>query len=395
VAAVKRSMETAYIDNSFRRLKAYCEKENFKGWDPYDGLNSRILQALPLLKKNRCIRLGWIQFFKRSPYNLRPVFLIEKGYNPKGLALFLSGYCLLYKIERKKEHLETISWLIEKLISMESKGNSGSCWGYNFDWQARAFYQPRYTPSVVVSAFVAQALLDAFDLLGDESHLSKARSTCDFIIKDLNRTYDKDGDFAFSYSPVDKSVVFNASFFASRILARVYSYTQEASLLDDASRSVSFCSKHQRDDGSWGYGLLPYHRWVDSFHTGYILESLWQYEKFSGDKDYHDSIEKGFKYYIDTFFNDKGIPRYYNNRLYPIDVHSTAQLVIVLCALGRLKEKKILADRVLSWTIANMQDEKGFFYYQRRPLCICKIPYMRWSQAWMFYALSSYLKVYE
>ena len=36
------------IESSFLKLKSYCEAENFKGWDPYDGLNSKVFQALPL-----------------------------------------------------------------------------------------------------------------------------------------------------------------------------------------------------------------------------------------------------------------------------------------------------------------------------------------------------------
>jgi hypothetical protein len=44
--------------NSFKKLKDYCEKENFKGWDPYDGLNSKISNAFGLnndLKISRII----------------------------------------------------------------------------------------------------------------------------------------------------------------------------------------------------------------------------------------------------------------------------------------------------------------------------------------------------
>ena len=32
------------VTESFIKLKNYCEEENFKGWDPYDGLNSRFFQ---------------------------------------------------------------------------------------------------------------------------------------------------------------------------------------------------------------------------------------------------------------------------------------------------------------------------------------------------------------
>ena len=32
------------VSQSFQKLKTYCEAENFAGWDPYDGLNSKVFQ---------------------------------------------------------------------------------------------------------------------------------------------------------------------------------------------------------------------------------------------------------------------------------------------------------------------------------------------------------------
>lgn len=55
------------IADAFYKLKIYCETEHFKGWDPYDGLNSKIFQAIPLLKKSVLCRLMVIQGFKRWP----------------------------------------------------------------------------------------------------------------------------------------------------------------------------------------------------------------------------------------------------------------------------------------------------------------------------------------
>ena len=83
------------VINSFRLLKEYCENEGFKGWDPYDGLNSKVFQALPFLKKSAICRLVVIQGFKRCPVNLRRLALVPKEYNAKGIGLFLSGYCNL------------------------------------------------------------------------------------------------------------------------------------------------------------------------------------------------------------------------------------------------------------------------------------------------------------
>lgn len=380
------------IEKSFEKLKNYIERENYKGWDPYDGLNSKFLHAIPLVYKSSFVRLAWIQTFKRMPINLRPLLGVEKDYNPKGLGLFLSGYCNLYNIEPKEEYLEKIKFLVDEILSLQSSGWSGSCWGYNFDWQARAFFQPKYTPTVVASTFIGYALLDAYEILKDEKLLLIARSICDFILKDLNCTYDDKGNFAFSYSPLDKTQVFNASLLGSRMLSRLYSYTGEKELIDEAKKSVQFCVNYQQQNGAWAYGTLPFHQWIDNFHTGYNLECINEYMKYSGDNSYKENIERGLRYYLETFFTEDGKSKYYNTSLYPIDVHAPAQLVVTLYRLGILKEEKELVDRVLKWTIENMQDEEGYFYYQIKKRFNSKIPYIRWAQSWMFFAMSFYMR---
>lgn len=379
------------IKKSLIRLINYCEAEEFKGYDPYDGLSSNIFRFLPILGKSHFIRLFWIQLFKRSPVNLRPIFGVKKEYNPKALALFLSGYCKLYRVYAKEEYLHKIHFFTNQISQLSVEGYRGVCWGYNFDWESRAFFQPKNTPTVVVSTFISNSLLDAFEITGDINLLNTARSTCDFILHDLNRTYSKNGNYAFSYSKRDQSVVFNASLLASRLLARVYMFTEEDELINEAKKSVNYCCEFQKDDGSWTYGTLPFHKWIDNFHTGYNLECIAEYMKFSGDQSCQANLQKGFDYYINTFFTNEGLAKYYNNSIYPIDIHAPAQLVITLAKLCKLHEYLKLVDAVLDFTIDHMQSPKGFFYYQKNRYFESRIPYMRWAQAWMFYSLSSYL----
>jgi len=377
------------IDISFSVLKRYCESQQFKGWDPYDGLNSRLFQAMPF-SKNRLGRLAWIQLFKRSPINLRPLVGVAKEYNAKGVGLFLHGYCNLYKSDPRGEYLDRIRELADIVMGLQSKGYSGACWGYNFDWQARAFFQPKETPTVVATTFIASALMEAYEVTKNRDYLDVAIDTQHFILKDLNRTYDDDRDFSFSYSPLDQTQVFNASLLGSRLLSQIYTYTGDVELLDAAKKSVAFACKYQQENGAWAYGTLPFHQWVDNFHTGYNLECIAAYQLHSGDDSFRGAIENGLTYYLENFFTEEGIPKYYNNQTYPVDVHTTSQLIITLSRLGKWKENSELIEKVLSWTIMNMQDKKGFFYYQLKKTGNSKIPYMRWAQAWMFYAFSEY-----
>lgn len=379
------------IEETFAKLENYCEKESFRGYDPFDGLNSQIFNKLPYLKKFGLFRLIWIQFFKRSPINFRTIAGIKKEYNPKGLGLFLSGYCNLYQIDPSKKILDQINFLIEEIKHCKSKAYSGDCWGYNFDWQAKAFFQPKGTPSVVVTSFIACALLDAYELNKEEELLKSARSACDFVLNDLNRTYDTDKDFAFSYSPLDSTQVFNASLLGARLLCRTYFHTKEPILIEESRKAVSFVCKHQQESGAWAYSPLPFHTWIDNFHTGYNLECIHTYQSISGDHSFQENLRNGMDYYIHTFFEDSGLPKYYSNSRYPIDMHTSAQLIVTLSKMDLLEQNKDLADKVLSWSFENMFDQKrGYFYYYKEKYFTIKIPYMRWTQAWMFLGLSHY-----
>ncbi|WP_068471669.1 prenyltransferase/squalene oxidase repeat-containing protein [Saccharicrinis aurantiacus] len=379
---------------AFDKLKDWCIAEGFKGWDPYDGLNSKLFQSVPT-KNSRFFRLAWIQFFKRSPINFRKIALVPKGYNPKALALFMMGDCKRYECEQNDGLKKQIYFFADKLIELQTKRYSGSCWGYNFDWQARAFFQPKGTPTVVATSFIANAFLDAYELFKEKQFLDIAISASKFILFDLNKTFDNDGDFCFSYSPEDKSQVYNASLLGSRLLARVYYYTKEVLLKNEAEKSIRYCIKAQKKSGAWGYGTLPYHQWIDNFHTGYNLECIADFQKYTGINTYQENINRGLKYYLITFFTNEGIPKYYSNSIYPIDIHAPAQLVATLYKLGKLKEHAELVNKVLNWTIKNMLDKKGYFYFQKTKHYTTKIPYMRWAQAWMYYALSFYINQFS
>lgn len=384
------------ITTSFNALKSYCEAENFAGWDPYDGLNSKVFKATPL-KRWDLARLAWIQSFKRSPINLRKLLLVPKQHNAKGIGLFLNGYCNLYALAEKgdtrfgskSEIIYRINQLAQLLLNMQHKGYSGSCWGYNFDWQARRlFLFPADTPTVVATSFCVTALLNAYQITKNQTYLDTALSAGNFVLQDLNRSEYKSG-FLFSYSPLNgNNTVFNASLLGAKILSQLYSYNKNQTYKQTAETAIKACVQAQAKDGSWVYGMLPVQSWIDSFHTGYNLDAIQTYQDNTGDMQFSMAISKGFQYYITNFFLSNGTPKYYHDKTYPIDIHCPGQLFVNLSVNKKFKEHKILAQTVCDWVIDNMQDSKGYFYYQLKKGVSSKISYMRWSNAFMFNALT-------
>ena len=394
---------------SLFRLRSYCESEHFRGWDPYDGLNSKLASALLPLQHSAILRLCVIQGFKRSPVNLRRIAMVPKEHNAKGIGLFLQGYCNLYKameknlenmkalFDTKEDVLKKIKYLADLLLKMRSDKMfpgeyHGACWGYNFDWQARRlFLFPAHTPTVVATSFCATALMEAYEITKDRRFLDVALSSARFVVEDLHRSECK-GGFLFSYSKLKgNDTVLNASLLGSRLLSFCYKYTGIETYKELARKSIEACCVCQQADGAWRYGLLPVQKWRDSFHTGYNLDSLMAYQENTGDYSYETYMKKGFDYYIKYFFEDDGTPRYYDNRKYPIDIHCPGQLFVTLSRLHKFDAYRGMAEKVLRWTVGNMQDERGYFYYQLKPTLSSKISYMRWSNAFMFCALSYYL----
>lgn len=373
-------------EESIKKLLLFCEREEWRGYDPYDGLNSKVFQVVPA--KKRFTRLGFIQVLKRFPFNLRRLFLVEKQLNPKGLGLFAAGYLKLYQRTGLEQYKSRAIHFVDLLEQLSSRKYRGYCWGYNFDWQSLAFFIPRGTPNLVCTSFIVSAFLDAYELLKNKRYLQIARSSCEFVLNGLNITRENEG-ICFSYTPLDKSQIHNTNLLAAALLARVYSLTGEKSLLKFATQAVKFSVRYQNKDGSWYYGNLLSQRWIDNSHTGFNLVALKEYIDFSESRYFYEALEKGFRYYKKNFFLKDGAPKYYHNKIYPIDTHSIAQSIVTFVKLKDLSRGTIKeALKIAHWGIENMQDERGFFYYQKHKCFTNKIPYIRWSQAWMFYALA-------
>jgi hypothetical protein len=379
--------------NAHRDLWNYCRSHDFAGYDPYDGLNSHLFQSTPL-RNSRFARLAWTQFFKRSPINFRKAAGVPRERNAKGIALFTLAALADFRRTRTREAEIEARELLDDLIGLSLKGFKGACWGYNFDWQSRSFFAPKGTPTIVPTAFAARALCEAAEVLDAAAYLPYARTVCDFILNDLNRTEETSDEICFSYSPLDQTRVFNASLMAAEALGTVGGMLKEKSLCDMAMRAARYVIRQQHADGSWAYGADGQQGWSDNFHTAFILTSLSRLIESCGARDeLEPALARGYEFWKERFFLSNGWPKYYPNQLYPADVHSAAAAIVALVELrGRFPATLDLAEQIATWATDNLRSPDGYFHYQRKRFYTNRIEYMRWSQAWMAYALARLLE---
>ena len=209
---------------------------------------------------------------------------------------------------------------------------------------------------------------------------------------------DRDGEFCFSYSPLDDTKVFNSSLFAAETLICVGALSGDVAFKEQAQqlslRAANYVLKRQRADGSWAYGSGSAQFWVDNFHTAYVLMSLSRIMKCSGGaNNLQPALLRGYSFWRERFFLADGWPKYYHDALYPADAHSAATAIVALIELQEFDSGAVaLAERIAEWTLRNLRDSRGFFYYQRRRSYTVRTPFMRWTQAWMLYALARLLE---
>jgi hypothetical protein len=182
-------MTDVHIPQALDRLRAYVEREGYKGYDPYDTLNA----WLPFRWMGKWGPVLAIQVQKRNPINIRPLLGIRKDYNPKAMGLLLYAYSLRYEQDRSELTRARAQWLFNWLMEHPSEGYSGPCWGYNFGWASPVKYLPTYTPSIVVTGFVGQGLFAYYQATGDERALEALKGACAFILNDLPHTELDDG----------------------------------------------------------------------------------------------------------------------------------------------------------------------------------------------------------
>ncbi|MFQ5639514.1 MAG: hypothetical protein ACE5IR_16135 [bacterium] len=388
------------IRQALNKLDSWIEQNGWAGYDPYDIKEALfVIKITELGKRNfffTVLRESLFELFYSFPITSRKILAIEKKINPKGMGLFAKSYLNLYQNTQEQQYLERsqecLNWLEENF----SPGYSGACWGYPFHWQSKTFI-PRGTPSGVVTAVVGDAFWAFYTFSMEKKYLELCQSICQFFMNDLNiDKIDKDR-ICFSYTPITHDHIHNANLFVAEFLIRVGTEIKNEEYINYGLRAVNYSLSYQNPDGSFYYFGPPdeVKKWVDNYHTGFVLRALYAIYKLTEDNKLLEKIGKCFKHYIDNFFIEKVIPKFQPNRIYPIDIHCCSEAILCLAHLSEaFSEGRELLQNVTNWTIDNMQDKHGYFYHAKRKsrfvklIFTAKIPYMRWGQAWMLRALS-------
>jgi len=369
-------------------LLARTRARGWAGADPYDGLEGPIgtlvrpLGPLP--------RFALSQSVLRSPL-ARAAAMPRATVNPKALALFLGAVA---RLPTGSAGARIGGDLEEAIASRATPHQDGLGWGYPFAWQSRHFWAPPHLPNAVVTSTVAWHLFEYADRHGSARAQSMALAGARFLAAGLARSEATGGE-AIAYTPKDRTQVVNVSALAARVLARAAAVDESPRLREIAKGLVGFVLAHQREDGSWPYATDPRGRWEDSFHTGYVLESLLAVQAYGVDVP-HGALRAGFEAYL-RFYGPDGEARLLPRGDSVLDAHAAAQGILTYAALAGWNEgprslRDTAAGRSLAiarWSVEQLWlSERGHFAYRVRRGRRDEREFTRWVTAWMCLAMT-------
>ena len=373
--------------DALHRILDRAELDGWAGSDPYDALLSPLGRAVS--------RFGGLPRFVLSQLVLR-VPAARTFANPpatvntKGLALLLGAVTRGRHVLGTTRPRDLARELVAEIESRATPAGEGLGWGYPFPWQSRSFWAPAGTPNAVVTVTAGWHALDCAEAFDNASARALGLGAARFLASGLRITPVEPDGAALSYTGADATRVINVSALAARLLLRAAKVGRDADLAVLAGKLLRFVLAAQRPDGSWPYSADKGGTWMDSFHTGFVVESL----VCARDMGYpvpDGALSRGIEAY-GRFFGRDGSARLTMPPSAPLDAHSAAQGIVTYGAVAnsesasdsRRHASRATAFAISDWALRTLWVQgESHFAYRIAGGWRDEREFLRWVQAWM------------
>jgi len=373
---------------TYQRLK----DDDFKGWDPYDGLTTNI----SFIHKYYYTRLLFFYFNKFSPLNFRPLFGMKKR-------VFTQPYTLLGMAHLNRNEMPEAEYFLDIILADSKKEETGyHCWdGLDMPIQMIKSYKHEGSPNVISTELAARFILHFLE------KSNKRKGELLEVLKSVEAYFREkmliefEGHKHFKYYDItpEELFVFNSNANICAFLADLDSYQGTENNKELVIEIIQSIASYQTNEGYWNYNVNlktgnP-KKQVD-FHQGFILDDLLRImEAYNCIEELTASYKKGLSFYRKNQFNEDGSSYYRIPKKWPVNIHNQSQGIITFTKAheaGYGEKYLEFAEIIMKWTLENMKGKDGHFYYLKYPVITNKIPYMRWSDANMLYALSVFMR---
>ncbi len=381
------------VIKSINRYDRWIDQNNYMSNDPYDiWSNTYGILSKKIFYKNKLIgglciiplliimfhtalqkRIGFSVFF--------PICLAHIG-----IKLLLQKNNIL-DTDAKNE----VNKILLLIDSLKDKNTTGLGWGLPFDWQTNNGLIPGYSACTTQTPYILDFLLQLEKLNFDMDSDYWIRNICDWAAFGIKETKRNIGTAA-AYSTKDKRLVINANAYRAYILA-VGSSRYGDPYKKKYEESISYVLGMQHTDGSWLYGEHEKDRFIDHYHTAFVLKNLIKCSKLQSVKGTKNAIESGKQYYLHKLFDNFRLPKPFSIehrfQIHRYDSYDFAECIGLLSETGWDNH---LLDRVVDRGIDLFQTNPGWFRYRVFKISFLEtLPFLRHANTAFALGLQKYL----
>jgi hypothetical protein len=383
---------------AIKAFESWLESNGDSSFDPYDvwgtryGLKARRLYyghhplGLPLIAPLLLLEIIFPAWRKA---------VVKRNRFATADAQLLLGFLNLYHATGNDRYLAKARQLGEQLLDYSVPGYSGLCWGYPFDWQNQRGMWGRNTPFITCTPYCYEAYCALAEATGDDEPLASAESIASFIFHDLHDTPAGPGAAAASYSPHDDSRVINASAYRAWVLFDATGRFARPDFLEKAQQNLNFILQNQRSDGSWLYAADEAGKFIDHFHTCFVLKNLLKICGLENGPDLMAVIRSGYDFYRQKLFDADGLPRSFaikpRTGIVRLEMYDFAEAITLGTLLrNEIPEAYKHAQELAELLCREYQLPDGHFVTRVYVGGIRHtFPFLRWPQSQLFLALTN------
>jgi hypothetical protein len=312
-------------------------------------------------------------------------------------AHYAMGFAFLYEATRDFSQLENAVHFLTELKKSRCRQFKEYCWGYPFDWVWRGGTIGRQTPLITTTPYVYEAFLQIFELRPRDEWKLIVESIARHAAIDIKDFRTSETASSCSYTPFDEGGVINAAAYRAFLLTSASRVFCNEDYWRIAERNLNFVLENQNPDGSWYYAVDGVRKFVDHFHTCFVMKALAKIHALTGHPGIVEALGKGVSYYLNNLFDSDCLPKPFSRAprltVYKRELYDCAEC-INLCLLlrHRFPALETTLKRVLANILETWVKRDGSFRSRKLHMGWDNVPMHRWGQAQMFRSLAFYLR---
>jgi hypothetical protein len=395
------SQEHLSLETLITTLHASFVSKRFHYWSINSAPRKRFIDVPA--KKIRLIGVLWRQIFRILPINLRSLVLQSRPESSvEARIVFAYAYLLLNQAYKGKTYQPDFESFFSSVLT---SGNEES--RYFAITQSNKLFLLAYSADIcdvspLLTCWAGFLFLEAFSQTNDITMLTLAKKVGNFFVEKHPRSDLSQHALYFHYVPNLSQQIFNCSAMISAFLLKLGRMTGEKMFTEQGEKGINHIVSVQNRRGFWFYGDGRKFKYVDNFHTAFVLIALGVAREHYRNKSLDAAFWRGLQFYRDHLFERispselqpihflRRYPPINSNIIQKVDLRDAAAAIILFSCLGETRKYLEDASHILRWTLKHMKQSSGFspeitWLWRNR------IPYLEF-QAYIFLAIVMYYR---